>query len=75
MAILSIGGLIGEEKWFSRICILRCDVYGGGRERARYFGGGKKCNNCNQTGHLVGSRLLLKQQISLHFLPVLLLLP
>merc|ERR1719318_1098753 len=31
----------------------RCDVYGGGRERARYFGGGKICHNCNQFGHQV----------------------
>lgn len=39
----------------------RADVYGGGRERTRYFGGGKKCHNCNQGGHMVagsGSRLL-----------------
>jgi len=37
------------KKW----TVDRCDVYGGGRERARYFGGGKRCHNCNQFGHQV----------------------
>ena len=32
-------------------------MYGGGRERARYFGGGKRCHNCNQFGHQVWSSL------------------
>jgi len=32
--------------------IERSDVYGGGRERQRYFQG-KRCNNCNQFGHFV----------------------
>merc|ERR1712106_627119 len=30
----------------------RSDVYSGGRQRPRYFQG-KRCNNCNQFGHLV----------------------
>jgi len=30
----------------------RSDVYSGGRQRPRYFQG-KRCNNCNQVGHLV----------------------
>jgi len=37
------------KKW----TVDRCDIYGGGRERARYFGGGKRCHNCNQFGHQV----------------------
>jgi len=37
------------KKW----TVDRCDIYGGGTERARYFGGGKRCHNCNQFGHQV----------------------
>jgi hypothetical protein len=37
------------EQW----AVDRVDLYGGGRERMRYFGGGRKCHNCNQPGHVV----------------------
>jgi len=49
---IELEDIFAEMPLNSQWPIDRSDVYSGGRQRPRYFQG-KRCNNCNQVGHLV----------------------